>query len=158
MNALSGLSDLEVLGLTIIGEARGEPVEGQVAVGCVVRNRLHNNPSKYKSFAQVCYEPKQFSCWNSTDSNFQFLYEIAEKMIMGTSPRDPYMRQCFWVAAGVVDWSLIDNSQGSLFYMTRELFYSDKRPSWARLRTPPVVYGKQIFFDILKNDKVTREA
>jgi spore germination cell wall hydrolase CwlJ-like protein len=34
------LSQLDTLALTIYGEARGERVEGRVAVACVVRNRI----------------------------------------------------------------------------------------------------------------------
>lgn len=48
--------------LTIMLEAAGEPIEGQVAVGEVIRNRAR---LRGLSFEQVCLQRKQFSCWNS---------------------------------------------------------------------------------------------
>ena len=34
------LPDDAVLGLTLYGEARGEPIEGQIAVACCIKNRV----------------------------------------------------------------------------------------------------------------------
>ncbi len=78
--SLVDLSQQEIIGLTIYGEARGELVEGQIAVGCVIRNRMHLKPSKYKSYHEVCLEPKQFSCWNSDDKNYETLIQIANRL------------------------------------------------------------------------------
>lgn len=57
------LTEEEVFLLTLYGECRGEPYFGQVAVGCVIRNRIMDNrwPNSYK---EVCLQPKQFSFWN----------------------------------------------------------------------------------------------
>lgn len=46
---------------TILGEAIGEPHEGQVAVGKVIRERARRSG---KSVDEVCLAPKQFSFWN----------------------------------------------------------------------------------------------
>src|SRR5258707_944915 len=57
MNQLiHNLSDNEVLSLTLIGEARGEPIEGIIAVGCVIRIRMHHSPAKYHNYSDVCLE------------------------------------------------------------------------------------------------------
>src|SRR6185295_7244404 len=118
MVSLENLSDVEVLELTIIGEGRGEPIEGQVAIGSVVRNRLYSNRVKYDTYNDVCLEDKQFSCWNIGDPNRALLLDIAAKMLDGQTLPDQFIRQCMWVARGIVDWSIIDNTKGSLYYMT----------------------------------------
>ena len=46
---------------TIVLEAQGESLEGQVAVGEVIRNRAKGGR---RSVEEVCLAPYQFSCWN----------------------------------------------------------------------------------------------
>jgi len=53
--------DLDLLARLISAEARGEPYEGQVAVGAVVLNRVEH-PSFPNSVAGVIYQPGAFSC------------------------------------------------------------------------------------------------
>ena len=52
---------LDLLARLISAEARGEPYEGQVAVGAVVLNRVEH-PSFPNSIAEVIYQPGAFSC------------------------------------------------------------------------------------------------
>jgi N-acetylmuramoyl-L-alanine amidase len=52
---------LDLLARLISAEARGEPYEGQVAVGAVVLNRVEH-PSFPNSVAEVIYQPEAFSC------------------------------------------------------------------------------------------------
>lgn len=144
---VDGLSPVEVLGLTIIGEARGEPIEGQVAVACVIRNRLYGSPHKYQTYKDVCFEKLQFSCWNSNDPNYAYLLDLAQKLLARVPINDIYLKQCFYVAFGVANWDILDNTKGSQYYMTRALFESDKKPSWARPKTM-LSYGKQVFFTV----------
>lgn len=141
-------SPLEILALTIIGEARGEGIAGQVAVGCVIRNRLHSNPEKYKNFSGVCLEPKQFSCWNKDDSNFAYLTDLGEKMIDNQSMNDPIIRQCILVANGISNYDLIDNTKGAKYYVVTSLLISDKAPSWSRNRKNSLEIGHQTFFSL----------
>ena len=69
---LDNLPQIELVGLTLYGEARGEPIEGIVAVGCVIRNRV-----KFEgSFYAVCLKPRQFSCWNQDDPNYSVLLNL----------------------------------------------------------------------------------
>ena len=56
-----GGGDLNLLARLISAEARGEPYEGQVAVGAVVLNRT-KHPSFPNSLAGVIYQPGAFSC------------------------------------------------------------------------------------------------
>ena len=140
------LSSIDILALTILGEARGEMVEGQIAVGCVIRNRLHTHPSKYKTYKDVCLESKQFSCWNENDPNRKFLLNIGESML-NEEINDPLIRQAIWIARGITDWYIIDNTKGSEFYMTRKLF-DTSRPVWARNSRNELDFGRHVFFNI----------
>lgn len=56
----SSNSDLMLLARFINGEARGEPYEGQVAVGAVILNRLRN-PNFPNTLAGVVYQPGAFT-------------------------------------------------------------------------------------------------
>jgi N-acetylmuramoyl-L-alanine amidase len=52
--------DLYLLAMIINGEARGEPYEGQVAVGAVILNRVRH-PSFPNTIAGVIYQPGAFT-------------------------------------------------------------------------------------------------
>ena len=53
-------SDLQLMARAINGEARGEPYEGQVAVGAVILNRV-KNPSFPNTIAGVIYQSGAFT-------------------------------------------------------------------------------------------------
>jgi spore germination cell wall hydrolase CwlJ-like protein len=144
---LSALSPEEILALTVIGEARGEPIQGQVAVAASCRNRMHRLPSKYSSYHDVCLEPAQFSCWNEKDANYSFLMELARKMITGQNLTDPYLRQCLLVARGVIGWDIQDNTKGATNYMTNTLFHNG-RPKWASGAKGILEIGNHTFFTV----------
>lgn len=55
-----GISDEQLLARAINGEARGEPYEGQVAVGAVIINRTRD-PRFPKTIAGVIYQPGAFT-------------------------------------------------------------------------------------------------
>ena len=55
-----GISDEQLLARVINGEARGEPYEGQVAVGAVVLNRVRD-PRFPNTLAGVIYQPGAFT-------------------------------------------------------------------------------------------------
>lgn len=58
--ANSSSSDLQLMARAINGEARGEPYEGQVAVGAVILNRVKS--SKFpNTIAGVIYEKGAFT-------------------------------------------------------------------------------------------------
>lgn len=141
------LSEQDVLTLTLIGEARGEPIEGQVAVGCIIRNRLHANPIKYKSYIDVCLERAQFSCWNMGDVNRALLNDLALQMVAGQQVIDPYFRQCALVAQGIINWAIIDNTHSAQNYLTTKL-WNDKRPNWAMQAKNINQIGNQTFFTV----------
>lgn len=140
----SKMSPKEIVALTILGEARGEGIAGQVAVACVIRNRFHHSPGKYNTMADVCLENRQFSCWNDSDPNKLFLFGVADRMLLGKA-NDPLIMQSLWIAEGVMNWFVIDNTRSALNYMTAKLFNS-KRPTWARNPQNVTQIDSQIFF------------
>ena len=56
----SSTSDLQLMARAINGEARGEPYEGQVAVGAVILNRVKSSQFP-NTIAGVIYEPGAFT-------------------------------------------------------------------------------------------------
>lgn len=86
----TGTEMVELLARLINGEARGEPYEGQVAVGAVILNRVKstNFPN---TIAGVIYQKGQFSC--VTDGQFDVaieenstVYKAAEEAMNGSDP------------------------------------------------------------------------
>ena len=80
--------DLNLLARLISAEARGEPYEGQVAVGAVVLNRVEH-PSFPNSIWGVIYQPGAFSCLD--DGQFdepvaESAYRAAQDALNGWDP------------------------------------------------------------------------
>lgn len=66
--ASSGTSDIQLMARAINGEARGEPYEGQVAVGAVILNRVKD--SKFpNSISGVIYQPRAFTAVSNGQIN-----------------------------------------------------------------------------------------
>ena len=84
----SGSGSLDLLARLISAEARGEPYDGQVAVGAVVLNRVRH-PSFPSSVAEVIYQPGAFSCLD--DGQFdepvaESAYRAARDAVNGWDP------------------------------------------------------------------------
>jgi N-acetylmuramoyl-L-alanine amidase len=81
-------NDRNLLARVINGEARGEPFEGQVAVGAVVLNRV-NHPSFPGSIPSVVYQPGAFTAINDGQINAQMYessYRAADLALSGMDP------------------------------------------------------------------------
>ncbi|HTM09558.1 MAG TPA: cell wall hydrolase [Verrucomicrobiae bacterium] len=63
------ISDTALAAITIWQEARGEPYEGKLAVAEVIRNRMRERYASDGTVAGTVLRPKQFSGWNSDDTN-----------------------------------------------------------------------------------------
>lgn len=130
----AALSDFDALWLTLDAECRSEPVEGQIAVASVIRNRVGKRFGH--RYRDVCLAPKQFSCWNAgTDPNHVRLMARA-RLVVGdyaertTLPIDPVMRQLKYIAQGIMGHELVDNTRGADHYLTKKLFQATP-PPWA---------------------------
>lgn len=80
--------DLDLLASIISAEARGEPYEGQVAVGAVIMNRI-SHPSFPNTLSGVIYQPGAFSCLYDGGINAataESAYTAAREAINGSDP------------------------------------------------------------------------
>lgn len=161
---LAGLNDFFALVCTIYGEARGEPLEGQVAVGCVIRNRVLSPYRWATSYRGVCLEPLQFSCWSPAggEENHAATLAYAERMLgdfaeerFDPVPIADVERQLRWIADGIIGGHIADRVYGANHYLASWLIGSGHAPTWARtsphssaLRSPVDEIGGHSFFKI----------
>lgn len=135
--------DQYILARTIYGEARGEyskPEGGLaalIAIGNVVINRLNQKTWYGHSIREVCHKPRQFSCWNPSDPNYQI---ITQDVIP-----DPLYQICYWVAANVLSGTWPDLTQGCDHYYAITI---PQAPKWAQGIKPKVKIANHIFFDL----------
>lgn len=125
----AALTDVPTLGLTLWGECRSEPLDGRVAVGYVVWHRVVD-PRWPDTVKGVCLQPKQFSCWNvSHDPNSEAVRLMGESLVSGVPPTG-LLRECLWVAQGVLDGLALDRFPTANHYLTDQL-YRLATPRWA---------------------------
>lgn len=127
-------TDIDILARTIHGEARGEPLEGKIAVANVVMNRLKANKwFSGKTIAETCLLKSQFSCWLRGDPN--------RKIIDDVTLDDINFQDAMYVALGVVKGYLKDNTRGSSHYCVDTI-----TPDWAEDQIPVAHIGKHKFY------------
>ena len=83
-------SDVQLMARAINGEARGEPYEGQVAVGAVILNRVKDSRFP-NSISGVIYQPGAFTAVsdgqiNATISEGSTVYKAAQDAMNGWDP------------------------------------------------------------------------
>lgn len=121
------LTDDQYVALTLYGEARGEGLAGKIAVASVIRNRLLTGHWG-KQYASVVLAPKQFSCWNIDDPNLPALRQLGTGIALGETVDDPALRECLWVADGVVRNMFRSTVQDATHYYAASLSHP---PTWA---------------------------
>lgn len=126
--------DWEALARTIYGESRGEPYEGQVAVAWVVKNRAARPSWWGKTIEEVCFKPKQFSCWNHGDPNLDVIH--------AATPNVPNYLRAMGVAALVIMGDLPDPTQGATHYHSDGI----RTPLWAESLKHTVTIGHHKFY------------
>ena len=151
-------SAVDALAVTLLFEAGGEAIEGRIAVGCAVRNRvladLHGDgrPDWWGEGYQGvvwCKSPRseygQFSCWwpSGGAMNHQKLSAFALEVAAGRVPpaSAAAWAECQWIAAGIVSGAVRDRVGGCTHYHTR-----DVRPAWSRGVPPAVIVGRHLFY------------
>lgn len=107
------ISDDTLAVVTIWQEARGEPHEGKVAVGEVIRNRMKGDK---RSAGAVVLAPMQFSGWNAHDPNRLPSVQIDDQ--------DPVVQDCQRAWAESEQSDLVG---GATLYFNPAL----AQPSWA---------------------------
>lgn len=86
----TGSDMTDLLARLINGEARGEPYQGQVAVGAVVMNRV-KSPKFPNTISGVIYQKGQFSCitdgqFNKAIDKNSTVYKAAKEALNGADP------------------------------------------------------------------------
>ena len=111
---LDRLTDVQILALTLFGEACSEPIEGIVGVGCVIRNRVTTGLEWWgEGYREVCLAPYQFSMWHrfldkdGVDRNYDAVMSMAEGLANG-GQTGPVPAECLWAATGVFNTTIRD--------------------------------------------------
>ncbi len=140
---MTSLSALDVLALTLYGEARGEPVEGQIAVANVIRNRRRDGRWG-QTYEGVCLARLQFSCWSPDGggANYLKLVKLRELVMAGRMPADAALKACYGIALALDQW-ILDNTHGATHYHTASLH---PRPAWAIDEHPIATIGGHLFY------------
>lgn len=138
----AALSAEQVVAMTIWAEARAEMIEGQVAVGCVIRNRVLMPQRFGDTWKAVCLAKWQFSCWvpGGGEQNYRMLMARCEACLKGSQP---WPVQSMWIANGIVSGAASDRVSGATHYYAS---WMPKPPKWAIGVDPVAVIGVHRFF------------
>ncbi len=128
-DVIGALNEQAVVALTLYGEARNEPIEGIVAVACVIRNRMRTH-YRGQTYREVCLAPWQFSCWKKEGgaANHAAVLALAASILNEQPIEDAAFRECAWVADGVRLDTLRDRVGRSRHYHAAAL---TPLPKWA---------------------------
>lgn len=157
------LTDTEALAITLVGEAAVLPMDGRLAVACVVRNRaaLHWYGGTIRS---NCLWRWQFSCWEPTGGPDDPLdadvmgenYERVMAWAVALVDRSPWpasgasqrvFRACWALAERVVRGEVTDITLGAThYYNPAGMVPPGRVPKWAEGHQPVVVVGPHRFF------------
>jgi hypothetical protein len=164
---IAALDDRQTLGLTMYGEARGiprndprdhSPVEELIAVACVVRNRRAHF-SEWRaadnSWKAICLASNQFSCWNPASGANHNTVLAQARLLVETNPVigsidpegrvDTELRECLYLADGVIANTIIDRTGGARQYWAPNAMVPPGRvPSWA-VGKQTLLIGDQLF-------------
>lgn len=144
---VAALSDVDAVGLTLFGEARGERIEGRIAVANVIRNRVTlARPSFGIGFKGVCLKAWAFSCWlpQGGAENYHSVLDAARTRLRN-EPISTRLRECLWIADGAVRGQFGDTTRHATHYLTTDLLHRDP-PSWAKGLEPVQIIGSHAFF------------
>lgn len=154
------VSDPIAVTCTLDGEGAGEPVHGQIAIGCAIRNRVNTDlgndgkPDWWgEGYRQVCTKKDQFSCWWERNANSERVFALAKALLL----KQPVgatgvVAQLRWVAEGIIGDALMDVTNGANHYCTIKLYREDP-PFWVKrkdgsLIKPIASAGNHFFFKL----------
>jgi spore germination cell wall hydrolase CwlJ-like protein len=128
------MEDLDTLARTIFGEARGETIEGKIAVAHVVLNRVRKKSWYGGTITEVCRWPWQFSCWNENDPNLAKLTSVTLD--------DQAFQHCMYAALAAVLGQAPDPTSASTHYHTLSV-----SPNWAAGKEPVTIIAVHKFYN-----------
>lgn len=144
---LAPLPDDAIHGLTLYGEARGEPIDGIIAVSCAIRNRVQDAKRRWgQTFRTVCLQRLQFSCWTPLGgaANHQAVLDAAT-VLLTHQKAPPLLEQCAWVALGVSRQAILDTVKGANHYHVATM---KPRPKWAQSFVPVMQKTHHLFYKL----------
>lgn len=109
------LNPVEAIALTMYGEARGESTEGILAVGYVICNRSR---LWHQSIKEVCYAKNQFSCYLSSDWNYEILLNVAMNFPANLQ-NNGHLSKCLQCAVEVYQDPASSNVGDATFYRVK---------------------------------------
>lgn len=138
----AGLTPEQTVAMTIWAESRAELIEGQIAVGCVIRNRVLMPRRFSDTWKKVCLAKWQFSCWipQGGEANYQLLMARCDAALRGTQP---WPSQALWLAQGLISGAVGDRVAGATHYYASWL---KPPPAWAQGVPPVAVIGVHRFY------------
>jgi len=141
---VDALTDAQVFIVTLYGEARSEPVEGIVAVGSCVRNRVQDGRWG-KDYRAVCLAPWQFSCWSPKGGvrNFDRVSALVRTMAEKKVITDTVVRELTYLAHGFIANFIRDTVKGATHYHVATM---QPRPRWAQDVMPVVQRASHVFY------------
>jgi spore germination cell wall hydrolase CwlJ-like protein len=131
-------TETEIFAATIWGEARGEPMQGKIAVGHVILNRTAR-AGWSNSIVEVCLQPKQFSCWNQGDPNYR---KLVRRKYLDSEHANTWV-PTLYISLGVLLDHMRDNTGGADHYHAKSIAL----PEWAVGMVPTVQIGGHIFYN-----------
>lgn len=159
------LTDRQAVALTIWGEARGESLEGRVAVGMIIKNRVRSKKRWSSDWRKVCHQRWQFSCWQRSGgvSNHERVMAWARYFeSSASSPFDPQeppssqmpdvddyqsIKECLYVADGVMqDWLVDKTRRADHYYSPSAMIPPGTEPSWAKNKAPVAIIGRHHYY------------
>lgn len=125
--------DIDTLARTLFGEARGETMQGKIAVAWTVLNRVAAKSWYGKTIKDVCLKPWQYSAWNSNDPN--------RKVLLAATLDDLAFQHCMYAALAAGLGQVRDPTGGSTHYHTHSV-----SPKWAAGKSPWCSIGSHRFY------------
>lgn len=139
MSDTDGLTNLEILACTLIGEAESMGEQGMTEVACVVLNRVREHWFA-KGIRDACLRPRQFSCWNSGDNaDRSRILEIAQNNPLYV----PYVN-AMRIAGDAIAGRITDCVNGAVSYFN----HLKANPDWALEKTPCYVNEPVWYFNL----------
>lgn len=128
---IDAMTDIVAVTATIFLEARGESIEGRIAVGHVIMNR---SVRRSQSIKEVVFAAKQFSCFNDFDS---------EKVLAKLCSLPEVYMNCREIAQCVLHGSFRTGGFPADHYYNPALC----QPSWADGMKIVATIGNHVFLD-----------
>jgi hypothetical protein len=142
---ITGVSDIDVIAATIIGEAGGEGYEGMQAVKNVLQNRADN---KGTIPARESLRPKQFSMWNDATKGVSVPgdFNKEERPDKIQTIIDMYKKHSKWDTAVTLSKNKIkDITGGATKYYASGGTQKIDPPYWAKDWKDPITIGNHTF-------------